>query len=78
MKITDEIAEAFELAVNRTMLGYDDEFALKDFVPLIAAQEREACAKVAEGFLDPDDTSYPEVIAAAIRARAMTDGKIAS
>ena len=42
---------------------------LERFAALVAAAEREACAKVASSSISPDASNYPSHIAAAIRAR---------
>ena len=50
----------------------ETKFNLKkiaDFAALVAANEREACAKVASSMILPDASNYPFHIAAAIRAR---------
>jgi hypothetical protein len=44
------------------------EFVL-DFAKLVAAKEREACAKVADYYASGMDRNYSEIIADAIRAR---------
>jgi hypothetical protein len=42
---------------------------LSDFAKLVAAKEREACAKVADYYASGLDRNYSEIIADAIRAR---------
>ena len=44
-------------------------YNLERFAALVAAHEREACAKVASSMILPDASNYPFHIAAAIRAR---------
>jgi hypothetical protein len=42
---------------------------LEEFAKLVAAKEREACAKVADYYASGLDRNYSEIIADAIRAR---------
>jgi hypothetical protein len=43
--------------------------ALIAFAKLVAAKEREACAKLADEYADGPERNYSEIIADAIRAR---------
>jgi len=73
--ITDEIVEAAEKAYHKSFLGAGKRnpirAALEAALPLIASQERGACARVAEewGQYTAPYSSDPRYIAAAIRAR---------
>jgi hypothetical protein len=50
--------------------GHDDRF--KAFEALVRADEREACAKVADYYASGLDRNYSEIIADDIRARGNT------
>lgn len=74
--ITNEMVEAAEKAYHKSFLGAGKRdplrAALEAVLPLIASQEREACAKIVEQCgLDPKhpQQGHPKNIAAAIRAR---------
>jgi hypothetical protein len=53
-----------------TALKFDiDSVSLETFAKLVAAKEREACAKVADYYASGMDRNYSKIIADAIRAR---------
>ena len=56
------IEEAYSLKHNQYLVRFKDK-SLEVFAKLVAEKEREACAKVADGYIGADP------IAAAIRAR---------
>ena len=77
MKREDIILMADASGLSFYGMGKDrDKFLhyLEAFAALVAAQEREACAKVCESLFDLDDDSCSEAeqCAAAIRARGNT------
>ncbi len=45
---------------------------LENFAELVRAQEREACAKVCEGYCGPDYDTVSDILAVQIRARGNT------
>lgn len=60
------------------LAGFDprvnaEYFNIYDFASLIQADEREACAKVADYYATGMDRNYSEIIADAIRARGKSD-----
>ena len=62
-----EMATQVGLVTDGNQSGFDD---LEAFAKLVAAKEREACAKVCETRLGPTATEYyGETYAEAIRAR---------
>ena len=68
--MNERIKELEKLATPRcydeTGCYIGNKFDVEKFAELVAAQEREACAKVADGYIGADP------IAAAIRARGTT------
>jgi hypothetical protein len=50
-------------------MEYDYKDQILAFAKLVAAKEREACAKVADYYASGMDRNYSEIIADAIRAR---------
>jgi hypothetical protein len=71
---TKELADTVGAVYPHLFLGRHDgvvftETELETFVELVAAVEREACAKVAEQFEPDEKTSYVMYASKAIRAR---------
>lgn len=62
----DEIYEMAHQAGVKNEFNYDFRLSIESFAKLVAAKEREACAKVCESHGTWDNT---ETIAKAIRAR---------
>lgn len=67
----DEIAQMMQ---DSSGMEWGTEAHFQRFASLVAAQEREACAKVCESLFDLDDDSCSEAeqCAAAIRSRGNT------
>jgi len=63
----DEIIEMAMQVGGTVMAVYSPD--LIAFAALVAAKEREACAKVADYYASGLDRNYSEIIADAIRAR---------
>jgi len=71
---TKELADSVGAVYPSLFLGRHDgvlftETELETFVELVAAAEREACAKVAEEYATGESHDYSENIAEEIRAR---------
>lgn len=72
-----ELAKRAEEYANNVVQSNDNDYAwgfLRDqkFAELVAAHEREECAKVCEGINKQYDSAVVESCAAAIRARGTT------
>jgi hypothetical protein len=64
-----EMAQECKLIGMRPHLDGIYTEALIAFAKLVAAKEREACAKLADEYADGPERNYSEIIADAIRAR---------
>ena len=64
----DEIDIMWQKAMQES-IKYGEMFTRYHFAELVAAAEREACAKVAERFEPDEKTSYVTYASTAIRAR---------
>ena len=64
-----EIAQMCKLIGMRPYLDGIYSESLEAFANLVAAKEREACAKIAERFEPDEKTSYVTYASTAIRAR---------
>jgi hypothetical protein len=75
LRMAREAGGSFEeLPLCDAWLFYEEEY-LERFAALVAAQEREACAKVCENISDYDenvDEYYSDIYVAAIRERNNT------
>jgi len=65
-----EMAEqsGFMFTEHGSPIGFTHSM-LKDFAKLIAEEEREECAKIADSYADGLERNYSEIIADKIRAR---------
>jgi len=69
-KIDKAFALQSRLITNEMRGIYPD--TLQDFADLVRADEREACAKVADEYANGLERNYSEIIADTIRARGNT------
>jgi len=61
--------EIIEMAKSINEDWWLDDIDLQDFAKLVAEREREACAKVADKYVEGLERNYSEIIADEIRAR---------
>ena len=72
MKTIIEMAREAEIGDSHGYIIANELAHLERFAALIRADEREACAKVAEQFEPDEKTSYVNYASTAIRARGNT------